>query len=62
MANQPKLTLLIELADKITGKLGKLEGKITKWQSKMKGKLNNAIIIIGLIRFLLLLLIFYIPF
>lgn len=41
MAKQPKITLLIDLADKITGKLGKLEGKVTRWQGKMQNKLNS---------------------
>ncbi|MXV38548.1 phage tail tape measure protein [Flavobacteriaceae bacterium Ap0902] len=41
MAKQAKLTLLIDLADKLSGKLGKLEGKLTKFQEKVQGKLNK---------------------
>lgn len=41
MAQQAKLTLLIDLADKLGGKLGKLEDKITRFQGRVQKKLNS---------------------
>ena len=41
MAKQAKLTLLIDLADKLTSKLGAVESRLTKFQSKWQSKLNN---------------------
>ncbi|MCK0199223.1 phage tail tape measure protein [Ornithobacterium rhinotracheale] len=41
MAQQAKLTLLIDLADKLSGKLGKLEGKVANFQGRMQKKLNS---------------------
>lgn len=34
MAKQAKLTLLIDLADKLTSKLGAVESRLTKFQSR----------------------------
>ncbi|MGV4513182.1 hypothetical protein, partial [Ornithobacterium rhinotracheale] len=41
MAQQAKLTLLIDLADKLSGKLGKIEGKVANFQGRMQKKLNS---------------------
>ncbi|SDE75637.1 phage tail tape measure protein [Riemerella columbipharyngis] len=41
MAQQAKLTLLIDLADKLSAKLGKLEGKLAGFQSRMQKRLNT---------------------
>lgn len=41
MAQQAKLTLLIELADKLSDKLGKIENKLANFQDRVQKRLNN---------------------
>ncbi|QAR30654.1 phage tail tape measure protein [Ornithobacterium rhinotracheale] len=41
MAQQAKLTLLIELADKLSDKLGKIENKLANFQGRVQKRLNN---------------------
>ncbi|MCK0200268.1 phage tail tape measure protein [Ornithobacterium rhinotracheale] len=41
MAQQAKLTLLIDLADKLSGKLGKIEGKVANFQGRIQKRLNS---------------------